>query len=180
MRTYRRFATAIAGAFVTSLALAQHTIIDSELAQSYFFLDHYEIIVEKTPDDVWPHVLDLPAWTGLIHETGPEQAVGEVLRLYEGEDFFLEISNLIPDRLLVGTLQPFEIDGERSLGQVMVVLTDLGDRTLVTTFWSRHFAWPGQSPHPLRARRESSDYLELNRNNQNSMLARLKASAEAQ
>ena len=173
-----RWATAIVSIGTASGALAQHTIIDSELVEAYFFVDHYETVIERAPEDVWGHVLNLPAWTGMIHESGTEQAVGEVLRLYEGEDFFLKISELIPNRLLVCTLQPFEIDGEESLGLAMFVLTDLGSETLVSTFWSRHFGWLQDGPNPLRERRESQEYLDLNRNNQNAVLERLKRLAE--
>ena len=60
----------------------------------------------------------------------------------------------------------------------MLVLTDLGGETLVSTFWSRHFAWLQDAPNPLRERRESQEYLDLNLNNQTAILARLKQLAE--
>lgn len=171
-------AAAIVSIGVASGAFAQHTIIDSELAEAYFFVDHYETVIEKTPEEVWSQLVNLPSWTGMTHEAGPERAVGEVLRLYEGEDFFLEVSQQIPSRLLMGTLQPFVIEGEESLGLLMLVLTDLGSETLVSMFWSRHFAWFQDGPNPLRERRESREYLDLNKNSQNAILARLKQIAE--
>jgi hypothetical protein len=159
-------------------ASGQHTIVDSDLADAYFFVDHYEILIERSPEDVWPHILDLPSWMGLIHESGPRGEVGEVFRLYEGEDFFFETTKLIPHRLLFGVLHPFEIQGEESLGMGMVVLTDLGGKTLVSNFMSRHFAWFEDAPNPVRERRESVEYLEQTRNMQNAGLARLKEQVE--
>jgi hypothetical protein len=159
-------------------ASAQHTIVDSSAANAYFFVDHYEIVIDAPPESVWPHALDLPAWMGLIHESGPRGEVGEVYRLYDGEEFFFETTRLIPQRLLLGVLHPFEIQGEQSLGMGMIVLTDLGGRTLVSNFMSRHFAWLQDGPNPLRERRESADYLELTNSMQTENLERLKALVE--
>jgi hypothetical protein len=166
------------GIAASPAASGQPEIIDSNLADSYFFVDHYEIVIDRSPEEVWRYILDLPTWMGLIHESGPRGEVGEVFRLYEGEDFFFETTNLIPNRLLVGVLQPFEIEGEESLGMGMLVLTDLGGKTLVSNFMSRHFAWFQEAPNPMRERRESAEYVESTQRMQNTVLARLKELVE--
>lgn len=167
-----------AGMLVGPPAPAQHNIIDSNVAEAYFFVDHYEIVIEKPPEQVWPHVLDLESWMGFIHESGPRNEVGEVFRMYEGEDFFFETTKLIPNRLLIGILHPFEIQGEESLGMGMMVLTDLDGKTLVSNFMSRHFAWHQDGPNPVRNTRESAEYLQVTQGVQNAGLMRLKEAVE--
>lgn len=144
---------------------AEALIVDSELGASYHFVDTYEILIDRPAADVWPILIDQAKWTdfAMIHESGPRNAEGEVLRLYPGQEFFIEIVAMIPERMFVVANLPSTIDGEESVGIGMLTLTEIDGKTLVANLMARHYSWTGDGPNPLRARRASAEFRELNR-----------------
>jgi hypothetical protein len=144
---------------------AEPFIIDSDLADSYHFVDSYEIVIDRPAADVWPTLIDQTAWLNaeMTHESGPRNAEGEVLRLYPGQEFFVEIIELMPNRMFAVANLPSDIDGEKSVGIAMMTLTDVDGATLVSIFMARHYYWTGDGANPVRARRESAEFRELNR-----------------
>lgn len=144
---------------------AAPVIIDSRLADSYHFVDTYEIVIDRSPADVWPFLVDQTLWLNseMMHESGPRNAEGEVLRLYPGQEFFIEIVDMIAERMLVVANLPSNIDGEESVGIAMMTLTDVAGSTLVSVFMARHYYWTGDGANPVRARRESAEFRAFNR-----------------
>jgi hypothetical protein len=171
----------VAVCMLASAASAQQAFVDSELADAYHYVEHYEVLIDGTPEEIWPHILDVGSWmpgVDMIHVSGPHNGEGAVFRLYEGEEFFFEITKLIPGRLLVGVNLPSEMEGEASVGVAMFTLTRIGSRTLVSNFMSRHFGWSQAPPNPMRARRESDEFSEFSRTMQKAGLGRLKERVE--
>jgi len=163
---------------------AQPVIIDSELATAYHFVDHYEILIDAPAEVVWPQLLDLRAWMEGFDYTlvaGTPHTEGAVMRLYESQDFLVEIVKIIPQKLLVLVNLPSVMQGEESTGLAMLTLTDVDGKTLVASFMSRQYYWPLAEPNPFRARRESAEYQEFNRAGwEERMLPRLRALVEGQ
>jgi hypothetical protein len=172
----------VVASLVTYTASAEPFFVDSDAADSYHFVDAYEIVIDRTPEVVWPILVDQSLWTDfeMIHESGPRNAEGEVLRLYPGQDFFVQIVNLIPERMMVVANLPSTMEGEASIGLAMLTLADLGGKTLVSNFMVRYYDWTADGPNPLRARRESAEYQAFNREMwQERYLPRLRELAEA-
>ena len=175
-------AVLIAAFFNLAVAHAEDFIVDSELAASYHFVATYEILIDRPPADVWPVLIDQASWTdfAMLHESGPRNAEGEVLRLYPGQEFFIEIIELIPERMFVVANLPSNIEGEESVGIAMMTLSEVDGKTLVTNFMARHYNWTGDGPNPLRARRASAEFREFNRAGwEDQLLPRLRDLVEA-
>jgi hypothetical protein len=181
---YRRTTMALLGALLASrVAFAETAIIDSELASAYHFVDTYEILIDQPPDVVWPQLVSIGSWMhefAMIHESGPVGAEGEVLRLYEGQDFFVEIAKIVPGRMILLVNLPSTFQGEEMVGVGMLTLTEIDGKSLVSSFMSRQLSGPPEAIDPLRARRESAEYRELNRQMwQERFFGRLRELAEA-
>ncbi|MEJ2133557.1 MAG: hypothetical protein P8Y95_18495 [Gammaproteobacteria bacterium] len=137
--------------------------------------------MESELADVWPHVVDVGEWMhgfDMQHESGPMKSEGEVLRLYEGQDFFFQIVKVIPERMMVAVNLPSSMQGERSVGVSMITLAAVDDKTLVSNFMSRQYDWSEQAPNPVKARRQSEEFREFNRTTWRGFLTRLKQLAE--
>ena len=182
MRRAHRFLLIAASASILGRATHADTmIIDSRLADAYDFVDTYEILIDAAPDDVWPHLVDVASWMyefSMIHESGPQQAEGEVFRLYEGQDYFLELVKLVPGKLMVGVNLPSLAAGEQLTGIGMFTLTEVDGKTLVSNFMARHSAWIETAPNTLRDTRESADFQQRTRDRWNRFLSRLRELSE--
>jgi hypothetical protein len=143
---------------------------------------HYRSQIDAPPARVWPQVMNFGDWMfdyDMIHESGPRAGVGEVLRLYEGQDFFVETIELIPGRLYVGRNHPAVFEGERGTGLVVLILADIGGRTLVDLNLVRRYEFLGEGENPMRAVRQSEAFLERNRETwEERFLPRLKSLSE--
>ena len=181
MRVFRQSFAVIGLLICARFGSAETLIIDSELASAYHFVDTYEVLIDSPPDVVWPHLLDFKSWmqgVAMIHESGPVGAEGEVLRLYEGEEFFVEITKIVPGEMVLIANLPSTMEGEDMVGVSMLTLTEVGGKSLVSNFMSRHMNWPEATPNPLRARRESAEYRAFNHEMQAQALGRLRELAE--
>lgn len=157
-------------------------IMDSELADSYHFVDRYQVVIDRPADEVWPQLLDFGSWMfdfDMEHVSGPYRGEGEVFRIYGGQDFFLEVVKLIPGRLIVVVNQPSSMQGEQSVGIAMLTLAETGGATLVSNFVSRQYDWTQDGPNPLRATRASDSFQATTRNQWQQHLLRLRELVEA-
>lgn len=172
--------TVLIALFYLPIAHAEPFFIDSEFANSYHFVDTYEILIERPPDVVWPQLANLASWMGaMLHESGPVGAEGEVFRLYEGQNFFAQIVKIVPEKMLVVVNLPSSVEGEELEGISMLTLTEVDGSTLVSNFMSRHFHWIGAGPDVRRERRTSPEYQEFNREMwEEQLLPRLRELAE--
>lgn len=162
-------------------APAAESMLESELADSYHYIDKYEILINAPAALIWPHLVDLGSWMNsfsMIHESGPVNGEGEILRLYEGEEFYLQIVKLIPQRMLVGVNLPSSIENEDSVGVVMITLAEFEEGTLASIFMSRQYDWPGPGDNPIKQRRETATFVEFNNTIYKGFLERLKELSE--
>jgi hypothetical protein len=158
------------------------TIVDSGLTDAYHYVDHYEILIDAPPVDVWPHLMDFRGWMydfSMTHVSGPRGGEGEVLRLYGNDEYLLEVVKVIPNRLVVAVNLPSSVAGEESVGIGMFTLAEIEGGTLVTNWMSRQFTGADGAPNPLRARRASDEFKETTRAMwEDRFLPRLKELAE--
>jgi hypothetical protein len=175
----------LTGTFAAAAACAGVSPLSSKLGDSYYFVDHYDIVIDRPANEIWPHLLDFGSWLapatgkGMIHVSGPRHGEGEVFRLYNGENFFMQVTKIIPDKLLVGVNLPTAQQGESALaGIVMVTLTGQGAKTVVSMFMSRQYSWFGKAPDPLRKVRGSERFAESRRAGFEKSLQRLKTACE--
>lgn len=171
----------VVSAVIGGIASADTVIIDSKLAESYHFVDTYEILIDEDPPKVWPHLVDVKSWMyefSLIHESGPRNAEGAVFRLYEDQDYFMELAKLIPEKLAVAVNLPSSVDGEQLVGIGMFTLTEVDGKTLVSTFMTRQFVQLSDTANALRERRESPEFQDDTQERWNRFMTRLKELAE--
>jgi hypothetical protein len=163
------------------VACADTTIIDSELADLYHFVDTNEVLINASPEEVWPHLVNLGSWMyefSMIHESGPRHAEGEILRLYEGQDFFLQLTKLVPGKLMLGVSLPSLEQGEELTGIGMFSLTEVNGKTLVSSFLARQSAWTLDTRNTLRETRQSAEFQQNTSDRWNRFLTRLRELAE--
>jgi len=140
------------------VAVAQVSPLDSTLGESYYYVDHYEVLIDRPASAVWPFVVDFGSWMpGILdaNETRPIAKEGEIFRLY-GE-FFMEVSKVIPERLLVMVNLPATQEREDTHGLMMLSVKEADGRTVVSMFMSRIFYWFETEENALRERRESTE-----------------------
>lgn len=171
----------LAGALIGGIASAETVIIDSELAPSYHFVDTYEIWIDESPDKVWPHLLNVASWMydfSMIHESGAENEEGATYRLYEGQEYYIQLAKLIPEKLVVAVNLPSSVGGEQLAGIGMFVLTEIDGKTLLSNFMTRHFVELDDSGNVLRETRVSPEFQRTTQERWNRFLTRLKELAE--
>lgn len=181
---YRSVTLLVAGmaSALASTSASPAEFLDGELSDSYVFADRNEILIDAPAMDIWPHLVDLGSWMyefDLTHEWGPIGGVGEIRRLYAGEEYFVEIVKLIPNELLVLLNLPSVAGDEAMVGVAMITLTQTGDGTLVSLSTSREYRWLGDGPDTRRATRESGEFQESTRATWDRFLGRLRDLAES-
>ena len=179
--TGRRYALLLSSLWVAcigpSLAGDEHAA-----PEIYYSVFHYEIEIEASPSEVWPHLVDFGSWMyefDMLHVSGPRSGEGEIIRLYEGQDFLMQAVKIIPNKLYVGVHLPVEFRGELGTGTGILNLVETAEGTTVTNTMSRKYSWAHPEPNPLKATRQSAEFKESNRAMwEDRFLPRLKALAE--
>ena len=83
-------------AIFSQVGFAQISPLKSDVGNSYYYIDHYEVVIDKPAADVWPFIIDMGAWMpGLkkANESSPIGVEGEVFRLYG--NFHMEVVKVI-------------------------------------------------------------------------------------
>ncbi|MEM7284387.1 MAG: hypothetical protein AAF438_22535 [Pseudomonadota bacterium] len=151
----------ILAVFFASPVSASETVTLEPDGSSYHFVSHYSIVINGSASAVWDHLVDLGAWMyefDLVLESGAAGQAGEVRRLYDGQDFFIEITKVIPNELLVLANLPSTFNGEDSTGVVVVLLHERDEKTTVSLTMSRRYSGSGKEPNPQRSMRESLEF----------------------
>ncbi|MEL7537004.1 MAG: hypothetical protein AAFM91_08005 [Pseudomonadota bacterium] len=175
-------AVIFAGVFATG-ASASETLISEPDESSYHFVSHYSIEINASANEVWNEMIDLGSWMtefDLILESGVAGQAGEVRRLYSGQEFFIEITKVISNELLVFANLPSELNGEHSTGVAVISLTENGATTTVKLTMSRRYSWDNEEPNPQRLMRETPEFQERTRSMWNErFLPKLKSLSES-
>ncbi len=127
---------------------------------SYHFVSHYAVAIDAPANVVWKHLRELGSWMyefELLPVSGTPGEEGEVRRLYSGQDFFIEITKVIPDRLFVFANLPSEFNGEHSTGVAVITLNEVDEITTVNLTMSRRYSWGSKEPNPHKSMRESAE-----------------------
>jgi len=163
--------------FVSHLALASETITDEPAGNSYNFVSHYSIEIDAPAERVWQHLTDLGSWMydfEMKPISGFEKLEGQVVQLYEGQEFYFQIAKAIPARLMVINNLPTSMEGEQlSAGTSVTTLTEKAGKTTVNLTMNRRYTWKGAGKNHLKSRRQSTEFMENTRNTWKKFLERL-------
>lgn len=158
--------TSVAAVMLVSVATASETITPEPGESSYHFVSHYTVEVNAPASAVWKQLVDVGSWMyefELSLESGTPGHEGEVRRLYSGQDFFIEITKVIPKELLVFANLPSSFNGEYSTGVAMITLSEANEITTVSLTMSRRYSWDSTDPNTQRSMRESPEFQERTR-----------------
>lgn len=159
------FAIALA-VICISPATASETITPEPDGSVYHFVTHYAVQINSPASAVWDQLIDIGSWMydfDLLHESGNAGQEGDVRRLYAGQEFFIEITKVIPGQLLVFANLPARFNGEYSTGVTVITLDEADGTTTVNLTMSRRYSWDSKEPNPQRSMRESRDFQERTR-----------------
>ncbi len=154
---------AIAAMGCSMPAVASETITSEPDGSSYHYVSHYTVDIDAPATAVWDHLIDLRSWMyefDMSLESGTPGQEGEVRRLYPGQDFFVQITKIVPNELLVLANLPVTFNGEYSTGVVVITLTESDGVTTIELTMSRRYSWDSAEPNPARERRESPEFQE--------------------
>ena len=116
----------------------------------------------------------------LTHVSGDPGAQGEVLQLYPGQEFYIQVTRKIPEKPLMIANLPSTFQDEASTGVGAIALQEAAGKTVVSVTLSRRYTWLGDGPNPMKARRESAEFQTgADALWQDRFLANLKSRAEA-
>jgi hypothetical protein len=178
--TRRYLAISSVVALFTSLtAQAQISPLDSELGDSYYYIDHYEVVIEKPIHEVWPHVLEMGSWMPwtAAEEGSLKISQGDVINLYD--DFYIEIVRVIPESMVLLVNLPNSQEAEDTQGMAMLTAKESEGRTLVSLFMSRIYYWFDPGENELRERRATNEFSSSRRSTyKENFLSKLKELAE--
>ena len=163
MKLAKRFLAILFLATVGAVS-AQVSPLEEDTGDSYYYVDHYEVVLDKRLSEVWPILADLASWMpGLAeaNDTIPATRQGAVFHLYD--DFYIEVAKVIRDRMILLVNLPNSQEGEDTQGIAMISVHEIEDGTMVSIFMSRIYFWFEAQDNPLRDRRESREFAESRR-----------------
>lgn len=173
----------MAGTLIGSNAgLATEIITDEPDSNVYSFVSHYRIQIDAPVQSVWHHAKDYGSWMNafdMAHESGNPGEAGEVIRLYAGQDFFMQATAVVPEQLMVLSNLPMTMQGEHSTGIAVITLNKTGGGTSIDLTMSRRYSWDQEGENPMKAMRQSAQFQENTENMWQGFLANLKALSEA-
>ncbi len=156
--------TALLFIFSSSVTWSAGTVTPEPDANNYSFVSHYKITINASPEVVWPQLIALEKWMyefELSRVAGEPGQPGEVRRLYEGQDFYMQVTKAVPNEVLVVSNLPSVFKGEASTGIGVMTLTTVGpDVTVVNLTMSRRYQWQGEGENPFAAQRNSQAFNE--------------------
>lgn len=167
--------------FSASIA-ASGTLTPEPGSGSYQFVSHYRIEIDAPVPTVWKQLVDVGAWMyefDMTLESGLPGETGEIRRLYSGQDFFVQITKVVPNELLAMANLPSTFNGEYSTGVGVITLNASKRGTVVDLTMSRRYEWRGEGDNPMRATRASEGFNSTTDATWGRFLERLRTLAEA-
>ncbi|VUD64903.1 hypothetical protein TDB9533_03429 [Thalassocella blandensis] len=185
MNRFTVWKTLVLSTFFMCLSVSTYTeefITQEPNTKSYNLVSHYEQLISAKPEIVWPHVMNLKTWMvdfEMSHVSGEIDQVNEVLRLYPEQEFYVQRTAVIPNRLLSIANLPVKYNNEVLTGIGIITLQKLGNKTLVSVTMSRRFTWLGDGDNPMKSKRLSEVNQQRRANTWKSFLLKLQSLAEA-
>lgn len=146
---------------VSNMCLAQGTLTLEPENESYNFVSHYRIEIAAPKSKVWEHLVDLGSWMyefEISTVSGPKAEVGEILRLYPDQEFYIQITKAVPERVLVISNLPSTFNKEESTGVSVMTLNAYEGGTILDLTMSRRYVWTGDGQNAYRSRRQSEEF----------------------
>lgn len=178
---WHRSISIIVAVLGTATAKGQISPLESEIGASYYYTDHYEVLIEKPVEDVWPHILEMGSWMpwAAADEGGSVVSEGDIINLYE--DFYIEVAKVLPESMILLVNLPNSQEGEDTQGLAMVTAKEADGKTLVSLFMSRIYYWFSIDENGLRERRSTSEFRASRRATyKENFLLKLKELAESE
>ena len=148
------------------------------------YVSHYSIAIDAPIEVVWENLIDVGSWMyefELSLVSGMPGEEGEVRRLYDGQDFLIEITKVIPNEVLVFANLPLSFNGEHSTGVAVITLDKVNDRTKVRLTMSRRYSSESGATNTQKSMRESAEFSERSKAMwQDRFLGKLKSLAETE
>jgi hypothetical protein len=139
--------------------VAQVTDLDVGVGKSYYYTDHFEVIIDRPVSEVWPHVLTMGLWMPwMATEESPSGTVSEGKKVQLYGDNYIEVVKIIPKKMVLLANHPNTQNGESSHGVAMVSVVEANGKTLVSIFMSRLYGWFEAAPSTQRSTREAEDF----------------------
>ena len=151
---------------ISGSAAASESLIPEPDGRSYNFVTHYTIDIEAPVSVVWRHMRNLRSWMyeyELAHVAGTPRAEGEILLLYPGQDYLIQVTHLLPNQLMVIANLPSTFKDEQSTGIGVFALHGNGTTTAVNLTMSRRYTWHRSDTNPQREIRESKVFRDRTR-----------------
>jgi uncharacterized protein YndB with AHSA1/START domain len=146
---------------VSDTLFASGTLVPEPGSDSYRFVSHYRITIDVPVSTVWKHLVDVGAWMyefDMTLESGVPGEVGEIRRLYSGQEFLVQITKVVPNEMLAISNLPSTFNGEYSTGVSVITLNESNGGTVVDLTMSRRYEWRGEGENPMQARRASAEF----------------------
>ncbi|MGL6161936.1 hypothetical protein [Microbulbifer sp.] len=162
-------------------SLAQINELETSLGDSYYYVDHFETVINRPADEVWPHVVEMGKWMPWMAGGNSEiKDVSEGKKVHLYGDFYIEVVKVIPQKMILLANLPSMEKGEQSQGVAMVSITESNGKTIVSIFMSRIYNWFEDKENSQRVTRESAEFASQRKATfKDNFLAKLKALAEA-
>jgi len=166
----------------SSTRAASETLTVEPSGEAYNFVAHYRVLIDAPVSKVWPILIDFRSWMyefELSTVSGTPGTPGHVLRLYEGQDFLIQVAGVDPERMLTIVNLPLTFKGEYGTGVGIITLHQLGNTTEVSLSMSRRYTPAVGEFSELRDTRLSDEFQARTRAMwQDRFLGRLRALAE--
>ncbi len=171
---------AFAANFTYSLN-ASYYLVNEPDEKSYNFVSTHSILIKAKPLEIWPQLVNFRDWMvdfDLSIYKGVEGQVGQVLRLYDGQDFFVQITSIIPYEQITLVNLPANVFSELSFGNTTIVLFEHDKHTEVRLIMSRRYTYLGTGENVALTKRKSVDFQENATRTWEEYLGVLKSSVE--
>ncbi len=146
--------------FVTQVS-ADDSLVSEPNDKIYNYVSHYEVLIKAPAEEVWPVLRDLSKWMyafDLSPVSGDKGEEGEILRLYPEQDFLIQITKIVPNKLLVIANLPSTFRQELSTGVASISLQEMAGNSIVRIVMSRRYSWLGEGDNPMKEFRKSEEF----------------------
>lgn len=160
---------------------ANETLTDEPDNSAYHFTTSYQVEVNAPANKVWTHAINFGSWMvdfDMLHHSGQRGQVGEVMRLYKEQDFFIQAIAMVPYSSITIANLPSTFQGERSTGVGVIHLIETGGKTTVSLTMSRRYVWVGEGVNTMKEVRQTQRFIDGTRNTWKRFLGQLKLLAE--
>lgn len=162
--------------------IAEEFITTEPDNKTYQYVSSYTVEIDATPEKVWKHLEKLKSWMyefDMSHLSGDPGKVGEVLRLYPGQEFLVQITGKVKNQTLTIANLPTTFNGEYSTGVGVINLTKTDEKTTVNFVMSRRYTWQGEGENAMKLKRESIEFQNGASAMWNKFLQKLKTLSES-